>query len=91
MVGVAYDSNIEQVKNELKALADADDRILKDKDVTIGVVELADSSINLVFRPWVNAADYWGVYFDLNENIKNRFEEVGIGIPYPTMDVNVTK
>lgn len=91
VVGVAYDSNIQQVKDELKALADADERILKDKAVTIGVVELGDSSVNLVFRPWVNAADYWGVYFDLNEKIKNRFEEVGIGIPYPTMDVNVNK
>jgi small conductance mechanosensitive channel len=91
VVGVAYDANIQQVKDELKALADADERILKDKDVTIGVVELGDSSINLVFRPWVNAADYWGVYFDLNEKIKDRFEAIGVGIPYPTMDVNVTK
>jgi len=91
VVGVAYDSNIQQVKDELKALADADARILKDKAVTIGVVELADSSVNLVFRPWVNSADYWGVYFDLNEKIKNRFDEVGINIPYPTMDVHVSK
>ena len=91
VVGVAYDSNIQQVKDELHALAAADERILKDKDVTVGVVELGDSSVNLVFRPWVNAADYWGVYFDLNEKIKNRFEEIGVGIPYPTMDVNVTK
>lgn len=91
VVGVAYDANIKQVKDELKALADADERILKDKDVTIGVVELADSSVNLVFRPWVKSADYWGVTFDLNEKIKQRFQEVGIGIPYPTMDVNVTK
>ncbi|ODS25100.1 mechanosensitive ion channel protein [Candidatus Endobugula sertula] len=91
VVGVAYDSNIQQVKDELKALADADERVLKDKVVTIGVVELADSSVNLVFRPWVNSADYWSVYFDLNENIKNRFDELGIGIPYPTMDVNVSK
>ncbi|MFT6102216.1 MAG: small conductance mechanosensitive channel [Granulosicoccus sp.] len=91
VVGVAYDSNIKQVKDELKAIAAADDRILKDKDVTIGVVELADSSVNVVFRPWVNAADYWGVTFDLNEKIKQRFEEVGIAIPYPTMDLNVSK
>ena len=91
VVGVAYDANIQQVKDELKALAEADERILKDRDVTIGVVELADSSVNLVFRPWVNSADYWGVYFDLNERIKNRFDEVGIGIPYPTMDINVAK
>jgi small conductance mechanosensitive channel len=69
----------------------AADRILKDKDVTIYVVELADSSVNLVFRPWVSAADYWSVKFDLNEKIKQRFEEVGIGIPHPIMDLNVSK
>ncbi|MGH1439705.1 MAG: mechanosensitive ion channel family protein [Cellvibrionaceae bacterium] len=91
VVGVSYDSDIEQVKNELKAMAEADERILKDKKVTIGVSELADSSVNLVFRPWVNSADYWAVTFDLNEKIKKRFGEVGIGIPYPTMDLNVTK
>ncbi len=91
VVGVSYDANIQQVKDELQAIADADDRILKDPAVTIGVVELADSSVNLVFRPWVNSADYWGVHFDLHEKIKNRFDEVGIGIPYPTMDLNVAK
>lgn len=91
VVGVSYDANIQQVKTELQALADADARILKDPGVTIGVSELADSSVNLVFRPWVKSADYWGVTFDLNEKIKNRFDEVGIGIPYPTMDLNVTK
>ena len=91
LVGVAYDANIQQVKDELKAMAAADSRILKDKAVTIGVSELADSSVNLVFRPWVNTADYWAVTFDLNEKIKQRFDEVGIGIPYPTMDINVSK
>ncbi len=91
VVGVSYDSNIEQVKTELQALAEADGRVLKDKPVTIGVSELADSSINLVFRPWVNSTDYWPVTFDLNQKIKQRFDEVGIGIPYPTMDVNLSK
>ncbi len=91
VVGVAYDANLDQVKTILKEIADADDRVLKDKDVTIGVVELADSSINLVFRPWVNSADYWGVHFDFHERVKNRFDEAGIGIPYPTMDLNVSK
>jgi len=91
VVGVSYDSNIEQVKNELQAMAEADERVLKDKPVTIGVSELADSSVNLVFRPWVNSSDYWPVTFDLNEKIKNRFQEIGIGIPYPTMDLNIAK
>lgn len=91
VVGVSYDSDIEQVKNELQSMAEADQRILKDKPVTIGVSALADSSVNLVFRPWVNSADYWAVTFDLNEKIKKRFNELGIGIPYPTMDINITK
>lgn len=91
VVGVSYDANIQQVKQELQALADADDRILNDPPVTIGVSELGDSSVNLVFRPWVNSGDYWPVTFDLNEKIKTRFDEVGIGIPYPTMDVNMTQ
>jgi small conductance mechanosensitive channel len=91
VVGVGYDSDIQQVKSTLEALANADERILKDKPVTIGVSELGDSSVNLVFRPWVKSEDYWGVTFDLNEKIKQKFDELGINIPYPTMDINVTK
>ena len=91
VVGVGYGSNIEQVKNELQAIADAEGRILHDKGTTIGVSELADSSVNLVFRNWVKSADYWGVYFDLNERIKVRFDEVGIEIPFPQMDVHSDK
>ena len=88
VVGVGYGSNIEQVKNELQAIADAEGRILHDKGVTIGVSELADSSVNLVFRNWVKSADYWPVYFALNERVKIRFDELGIEIPFPQMDVH---
>jgi len=91
VVGVSYDANIAQVKEELMAIVKADERILTDRDVTIGVSELGDSSVNLVLRPWVNSGDYWAVLFDLNETIKTRFDEVGIGIPYPTMDINMSK
>ncbi len=91
VVGVSYGADLDLVKKELKALTDADERILKDKDVTIAVSELADSSVNLVVRPWVASADYWGVKFDLTENIKKRFDEVGIEIPFPQMDVHMEK
>lgn len=91
VVGVGYGSNIEQVKNELQAIAEAENRILHDKGITIGVSELADSSVNLVFRSWVKSADYWGVFFELNERIKVRFDEVGIEIPFPQMDVHADK
>lgn len=89
VVGVSYDADLQKVKDELKAIAGADSRILTTKDVTIAVAELADSSVNLVFRPWVKTADYWPTKFDLTEKIKNRFDELGVGIPYPQMDVHV--
>ena len=88
IVGVSYNADIQQVKNELLAIAANDERILKDQEVTVGVVELADSSVNFVFRPWVKTADYWAVYFDLNERVKVRFDELGIEIPYPQMDIH---
>ncbi len=91
VVGVGYGSNIQQVKDELKAIAESDPRVLTTRDVTIGLAELADSSINFVFRPWVQSSDYWPTKFDLNEKIKNRFDELGIEIPFPQMDVHVQK
>ena len=67
----------------------ADGRILQDPEPTIAVVELADSSVNFVVRPWVNSADYWGVYFDITEAIKKKFDEEGVSIPFPQRDVHI--
>ncbi len=89
VVGVSYGDNLDKVRKELEDLVAADDRILKDPAVTIAVSELADSSVNFVLRPWVKTADYWGVYFDLTEAIKKRFDEVGISIPFPQQDVYI--
>lgn len=91
VIGVAYSSNLDQVKQELLAVVQADERVLKDKDLTIGLAELGASSVDFVVRPWVNSGDYWPVKFALLENIKKRFDEVGIEIPFPQMDVHVAK
>ena len=88
VVGVSYSDDLDKVRKEIEALVAADERILKDPAVTIAVSELADSSVNFVVRPWVKTADYWGVYFDLTESIKKRFDEVGISIPFPQQDVH---
>lgn len=86
-VGVSYSSDIQLVKQILHDIAAADPRVLKDNDITVGVSALADSSINLVFRVWVNTADYWPVFFDLNEAIKKQFDKNGIAIPFPQLDI----
>lgn len=87
-IGIGYDADIRQAKRELEALLAADARVLQEPAPVIAVQELGASSVNLVVRPWVKAADYWGVYFDLTEAIKLRFDEAGITIPFPQMDVH---
>jgi len=89
MFGVGYDDDIKKVKRVIDEVLAADDRILKDPAPTVGVSELAANSVNLVVRPWVNAADYWAVLLDLNENMKLRFDQEGISIPYPQRDVHI--
>jgi len=85
--GIGYDDNIGQARDIIKSVLDADTRILKDPEPAIVVGELADSSVNINVRPWVDSADYWPVRGDLLEIIKNRFDEAGISIPYPQQDV----
>ncbi|MDX9724093.1 MAG: mechanosensitive ion channel [Myxococcota bacterium] len=88
-VGVAYKADLEQVRKVLTSIIEADKRILKDPVHTIGVASLADSSVQLAVRVWVKTADYWDVFFALNETIKKRFDEEGISIPFPQRDVHV--
>ena len=89
VVGVSYDADLSHVKKVLEDILAKESRILEDPAPTIGVLELADNSVNFAFRPWVNAADYWGVHFDLHAAVKTRFDEEGIGIPYPQRDVHL--
>jgi len=89
VIGVSYDADLSHVKKVLEDILAKESRILEDPAPTIGVLELADNSVNFAFRPWVNAADYWGVHFDLHAAVKTRFDEEGIGIPYPQRDVHL--
>lgn len=85
--GVSYSDDLDKVRSILEELTGADERILKDPECVIKVHELADSSVNFVCRPWVKTADYWGVYWDLTEKVKKRFDQEGISIPFPQQDV----
>jgi small conductance mechanosensitive channel len=89
--GIGYGDDIDKAKEVLKTLCDKDSRILKNPELFIAVSELADSSVNFVVRAWVNAADYWSVFFEMNENVYKTFNEEGLNIPYPQMDVHIQK
>lgn len=89
VIGIGYDDDIKKAKLVLEELMQNEERILKDPAPTIGLLELADSSVNFAVRPWVNSADYWGVHFDLLERIKLRFDDEGISIPYPQQDIHL--
>ncbi|GAA6172668.1 mechanosensitive ion channel [Colwellia sp. KU-HH00111] len=90
-IGIGYGDDADKARAVIQRLCDEDARILKDPELFIAVSELADSSVNFAVRAWVNAADYWGVYFDLNEKVYKTFESEGLNIPFPQMDVHVHK
>jgi len=90
-IGVGYGDDLDKARQVIKGLCDEDSRILKDPEVFIAVSELADSSVNFAVRAWVNAADYWGVFFDMNEKVYKTFGKEGLNIPYPQMDVHLHK
>jgi len=89
--GIGYGDDVDKAKSVLKKLCDDDKRILKEPEVFIAVSELADSSVNFVVRAWVNASDYWAVFFEMNENVYNTFNKEGLNIPFPQMDVHLSK
>jgi len=91
VVGISYGSDLLKAKHLLDDIVGSHDKVLKDPAYRIAVSELADSSVNFIVRPWVNAADYWNVRFELLETIKLRFDAEGIEIPFPQMALHINK
>lgn len=87
--GIGYPDDIDKARTVIQQVADSCPLIDHDQEVDILVTELADSSVNFAVRPWCKTEDYWDVYFYMHENIKKEFENAGIGIPYPQMDIHV--
>lgn len=88
--GVGYDDDIRQVKAILTELVQNHELTLKDPEPMVRVIEHGDSSVNFTVRVWCNKADYWSIYYDLQEAVKIRFDEENISIPYPQMDVHMS-
>lgn len=87
--GVSYGDDIRKVKGVLEEIIKAEPKVLAEPAPFVGVMEMADSSVNFAFRPWVKVEDYWDLYFQFNEQIKVRFDEENITIPFPQRDVHL--
>ena len=87
--GISYDDDLKKAQQVIEKVIADDSRILKEPATTVAVSELGDSSVNFVVRPWVQAADYWSVYFDITANVKLALDKNGITIPYPQRDIHV--
>lgn len=89
--GIAYGDNLEKAKSIIRNLLENDKRVLREPEIFIALGAMADSSVNITVRAWVNTPDYWDVFFAMNENVYNQFNEQGISIPFPQMDVHIQK
>ncbi len=90
-IGIGYSSDIQKAYEVISKILKEDERILEDPPPQIAVSELADSSVNMVVRPWVKKEDYWNVRFDLTRRIKEEFDANGIEIPFPQRVVHMVK
>lgn len=88
-IGVSYDDNLKQVKKILSDVICAHPLVLSDPAPKVALVELADSSVNFNVRPWCKSEDYWTIYSDVLEQIKDALETAGCSLPYPQSDVHL--
>ncbi|MGB3212868.1 MAG: mechanosensitive ion channel domain-containing protein [Desulforhopalus sp.] len=89
IIGIGYDDDIRKAKGTLEEILATESRILPEPAPLVAVSALAESSVNLVVRPWVATENYWDVYFSLTEKIKLTFDEREISFPYPQRDVHL--
>jgi small conductance mechanosensitive channel len=89
VMGISYDDNIQTAVDTIRRIVTADPRVLADPEPQIAVSNLGDSSVDIVVRPWCNAADYWSVRFDLTRSLKEGLEAAGCSIPFPQRDVHL--
>ncbi len=87
--GIAYDDDAEKAVRIMEEVVKAHPLVLEDPAPVVRMHELADSSVNFICRPWTKTSDYWAVYWDLTQQVKRRFDEEGISIPFPQRDVHV--
>jgi small conductance mechanosensitive channel len=86
--GIGYGDDLKLAKETLMEILKADEKVLAEPEPFVAVSALAESSVNFTVRSWVKTDDYWDVYFGLTEKVKLAFDEKGISIPFPQMDIH---
>lgn len=89
--GIGYSDDIDKARTVILEVLNSCDKVLKTPQADIFVSEHGDSSVNFAVRPWCNTPDYWDVYFYAHEQIKKKFDESSISIPFPQRDVHIIK
>lgn len=88
---ISYDEDFDRVQKVILSLCDAHPLICREPAAAVRISEHADSAIGVSVKVWVKSGDYWAVYFDLMEQVKRTFDAEGISIPYPQVDVHLSK
>ena len=91
VLSISYGDDVDVARREILAMLEADARVLKENAPVVLVKTLNSSSVDLVIRAWVKNADYWGLYFDMNEKMYKELPSKGINFPFPQLDVNIKK
>ncbi|HET6527544.1 MAG TPA: mechanosensitive ion channel domain-containing protein [Balneolaceae bacterium] len=87
--GIGYDDNIDKAIKIIKAILDADERVLAEPETLIAVNTLGDNAVNIIVRPWTATDDVWPLHYDVTKAVKERFDEEGISFPFPQRDIHV--
>jgi small conductance mechanosensitive channel len=88
-VGVSYGTDLDKVKRVTMKLLTSHPKVLNDPAPQVEVKDMADSAVILVVRPWVRTEDYWNTFWELKKAIKQRYDQTGIAIPFPQVDVHM--
>jgi small conductance mechanosensitive channel len=87
--GISYEDEVPKAERILTEIVTAHEKVLDDPEPVIKVHTLNESSVDFVVRPWARTGDYWDVYWDITREVKMRFDEERISIPFPQRDVHL--
>lgn len=84
---ISYNNDYKEAISIITSVINEHKLVLKDLEVFVRLVELASSSLKIAVKVWVSSNDYWTVYYDLIEQVKNAFDENNIVIPYNQLEI----